>query len=165
MLGYYSVFLRDPDVQVELTATERTAMHRYSFPVEADHPHVLLDFLHAYKPGGGRQDVVSQASLAATGDALLTGSRMVNAWAQGRQIYFAAQFSDPWTKLTLYSNGQAVAGTVIEGRALKAAVQFEAIERPVLVKVAISGTSVENALTDLNRELPSSCRRGPSRCL
>jgi putative alpha-1,2-mannosidase len=40
--AYYSVWLKDHQVRVELTATERVAFHRYHFP--ADRPgHIIID--------------------------------------------------------------------------------------------------------------------------
>src|SRR5205814_7342684 len=39
--GYYWVNLKDPGIKVELTATTRVALHRYTFP-ESDRAHVLL---------------------------------------------------------------------------------------------------------------------------
>jgi len=43
--GYYSVFLQDPKVTVELTATERCGFHKYTFPA-AENAHLILDLAH-----------------------------------------------------------------------------------------------------------------------
>ncbi|HSO87898.1 MAG TPA: hypothetical protein VLQ91_15185, partial [Draconibacterium sp.] len=43
--GYYSVLLKDYDVKVELTATQRAGFHRYTFP-EADNSRIILDLGH-----------------------------------------------------------------------------------------------------------------------
>ena len=40
--GYYSVILKDYGVKAELTATERVAFHRYSFP-ESSESHIIFD--------------------------------------------------------------------------------------------------------------------------
>ena len=40
--GYYSVFLQDPAIRVELTASERVGVHRYTF-AEGAQGHILLD--------------------------------------------------------------------------------------------------------------------------
>src|SRR6516162_1038583 len=40
--GYYSVLLQDPNVRVELTASERVGVHRYTF-AEGVQRHVLVD--------------------------------------------------------------------------------------------------------------------------
>jgi len=153
--GYYSVYLRDPEVQVELTTTERAALHRYTFAADAVEPHVLLDFLHC----SGSEDKMSQTIAAAEVDAVgndtITGSRTVLSWARGRQIYFAARFSQPWSKLTFYSDNKPAEGTSVKGHALKAAVQYEKLAKPLYVKVALSGVSVEQAVKNLNAEIPA----------
>jgi putative alpha-1,2-mannosidase len=45
--GYYSVILRDYDIRVELSATERAGIHRYTFP-QGDSSHFILDLFHGY---------------------------------------------------------------------------------------------------------------------
>lgn len=50
--GYYAVFLRDPKVHVELTATERTGLHRYTFP-RSDEAWLIVDLSHSYLKDGG----------------------------------------------------------------------------------------------------------------
>jgi predicted alpha-1,2-mannosidase len=152
--GYYSVYLRDPEVQVELTATERAALHRYSFAADAVEPHVLLDFLHCSGADEKQRATVAEAEVDAVGNDTLTGSRRVLSWAWGRDIYFAARFSEPWSKLTFYSDGKPAEGATVKGKALKAAVQYAHLAKPLYVKVAISGVSVEQALKNLNAEIP-----------
>ena len=47
--GYYRTILKDYGIEVELTATERTGLHRYVFP--ADEPaHVIVDLEHRDAP-------------------------------------------------------------------------------------------------------------------
>lgn len=153
--GFYSIYLRDPAVQAELTATERAALHRYSFETDAVQPHVLLDLLHCSGPEEKQSATVAEAEVNAVGNDLLTGSRKVLSWAWGRDIYFAARFSEPWAKLTVYSDDKAVEGGSAKGHALKAAVQYERLPKPLLVKVALSGVSVEQALKNLSAEIPA----------
>lgn len=40
--GYYTVLLKDYDIQVELTATERVGFHRYTFP-ESQQSNIIFD--------------------------------------------------------------------------------------------------------------------------
>jgi predicted alpha-1,2-mannosidase len=153
--GYYSVYLRDPEVQVELTATERAAIHRYTFAADAVEPHVLLDFLHCSGAEEKMRHTIAEAEVDAVGTDTLTGARTVLSWAHGRQIYFAARFSQPWSKVDFYSDNKPVDGATAKGHALKAAVHFAQVAKPLYVKVAISGVSVEQALKNLNAEIPA----------
>jgi putative alpha-1,2-mannosidase len=43
--GYYRVFLQDPQVTAELTATARCGFHRYTFPA-ANPANFVLDLVH-----------------------------------------------------------------------------------------------------------------------
>ena len=40
------MILRDYDIRVELSATERAGIHRYTFP-QGDSSHFILDLFHA----------------------------------------------------------------------------------------------------------------------
>jgi len=50
--GYYSVLLKDYGIRAELTATERTGLHRYTFPA-SESAYIVLDLQHGYEGGGG----------------------------------------------------------------------------------------------------------------
>ena len=150
--GYYSVLLKDPNVHAELTATERTGLHRYTFPA-SEQSHFILDLAHAYDDPA---NPVASAELAIAGPDTLTGGRIVNSWGRGRHIYFAAQFSQPFTKAELFSDNASVAGTNTSGKALKAVVHYQTTaQQQILVRVGISGVSAESALKNLRAEQPN----------
>ncbi len=50
--GYYSVLLKDYGIHAELTATERTGLHRYTFPSDAKSGHIIVDLEHGYQDKG-----------------------------------------------------------------------------------------------------------------
>ncbi len=151
--GYYSVLLRDPGVQAELTATERTGLHRYTFP-ESEATHFILDFAHSYD---SPPHPVVRADLEVLGSDILGGGRTVRSWAKGRQIYFAMQFSEPFLKAELVQDGelQPEGTKKISGKALKAVLHYKTTnQQQILVRCGISGVSVENALKNLKAEQP-----------
>src|SRR5690348_7535142 len=59
--GYYSVLLKDYGIHAELTATERTGLHRYTFPKSAKTGHIIVDLVHSYLSDG--KPSVDSASL------------------------------------------------------------------------------------------------------
>ncbi len=149
--GYYSVILADPNVRAELTATERTGLHRYTFPA-SEASHFVLDFAHSYDDPA---DPVTSAELKLVGADTITGGRTVQSWARGRQIFFAAQFSAPFTHAELYSDNAPASGASVSGRHLKAVLHYNtAATQQILVRVGISGVSVEGALANLRAEQP-----------
>src|SRR5271170_6548652 len=75
--GYYSVLLKDPNVRVELTATERTGMHKYTFP-ESDDAWLIVDLAHSYLTNGSSS--VYSAELRQLAPATLAGGHVTRAW-------------------------------------------------------------------------------------
>jgi predicted alpha-1,2-mannosidase len=151
--GYYSVPMRDRQIVAELTATERVGLHRYTFQ-RAGESHFVVDLNHSYDDPA---NPVLSASLDIVGDDTITGARTVNAWANGRRIYFAAQFSRPFAKAELMQDDslQSPRTKSASGKGLKAAVHYQtAAGEQVLVRVGISGVSVANALKNLHAEMP-----------
>lgn len=46
--GYYRVRLDDYGIEAELTASQRTGVHRYRFPADADSGRIIIDLNHGY---------------------------------------------------------------------------------------------------------------------
>ena len=151
--GYYAVSLKDRQVHAELTATERTGLHRYTFSAN-ETSHFILDFAHAYDDPA---NPVTDATLEISGADTITGGRTVNSWAGGRRIYFAAQFSKPFAKTLLQQDGAVLSDNSKKaaGKSLKAALHYGTTEgEQIRVRVGISGVSVANALKNLQAEMP-----------
>lgn len=148
--GYYSVLLKDTGIHAELTATERTGLHQYTFPADAKNAHFIVDLYHSYQ---SPKDPVKSAELTVDpGKRLVTGGRMVDSWAPRRQIYFAIEFSVPF-KAQLYSDRKPIDGNSTKGTVLQTALHFDPpAGKPVLVRCGISAVSVDNALQNLRAE-------------
>lgn len=84
--GYYRVFLQDPQITAELTATARCGFHKYTFPA-SDNAHIVLDLAH----GVGNKAV--EGTLDVENDTTISGSRISEGWGGRRAIYFVMQFS------------------------------------------------------------------------
>jgi predicted alpha-1,2-mannosidase len=147
--GDYSVFLKDPKVAVELTATARCGFHKYTFP-ESDQAHIILDLVHSL----GNDPV--EASLKVEGNDTISGYRISNGWGGRRAAYFVMQFSQPFDSFGIEQDGQRLAADVREarGRKIKAFVNYKtAANQAILVKVGISGTGIEGARKNLAAEI------------
>ena len=151
--GYYSVRLKDYDVLAELTATERTGLHKYTFPA-SEKSHFILDWSHSYSDP---KDPVVDATLSIVGNDTVMGGRTVNSWASGRRIFFAMQFSKPIEKIEVVADGVTQADDVreVKGKVLKAVLHSPTTQGEVIyVKTGISAVSEENALKNLRAEQP-----------
>lgn len=151
--GYYSVRLKDYDILAELTATERTGLHKYTFPA-SESSHFILDWNHAYEDP---KSPVVDATLSVVGEDTVLGGRTINSWAHGRKIFFAMQFSKPFAKLQLVSEGESQPQKVreLKGKSLKAVLHYiTGKDEVIYVKTGISAVSAENALKNLRAEQP-----------
>jgi predicted alpha-1,2-mannosidase len=163
--GYYAVTLDDTGVRAELTASARVGMHRYAFP--AGRPaHVLVDLRTSLYDYPGK---VLWSRLRLHDDGTVTGFRETRGWAPGRQLYFALRFSRPISGHQFHDTEQDVAykgfpppahddptlRAQVEGRQLVGAFDFaDAAGAQLLVKVAISPVSEDNAIANLEAEVP-----------
>ena len=161
--GYYAVKLIDNQVDVELTASERVGLHRYRFKPGAA-PKVVLDLRSSIYDWSGKN---LWSRLRLRGDHVVTGMRATRGWAPGRQLFFAIEFSRPFTQHQLLNRedgveyrGFAAPGksaldkAQVEGKLLEAGFEFDrANDAPLLVKVALSGVSEQGALANL-AEMP-----------
>lgn len=148
--GYYKVFLDDPRVTAELTATERTGFHRYTFP-STDQAHFVVDLDH------GIQSTTDAGTITVENGATLSGSRKSSGWGGDRTVYFVMEFSRPFKSCSLQTDGQLLAtgSTSASGRVLKAVVDYSATAgQPILIKVGISATGIDGARKNLRTENP-----------
>jgi predicted alpha-1,2-mannosidase len=161
--GYYAVTLADYGIRAELTATARVGLHRYHFP--AGRPaHVLIDLRTSMYDYPGK---VLWSRLRLRADGTVTGFRETRGWAPGRQLYFAMRFSSapsghefrdteadvPYKGFPPPAANEPRQRAQLEGRALVGVLDFAgAAGGELVVKVAISGVSEENALANLESE-------------
>lgn len=133
--GYYSVMLAS-GIRVELTATQRVAFHRYSFPADATKGYIALNLAQ-----GIGWDKMTSCKFKQESDKTITGFRMSEGWAKDQRVYFVAEFSEP---VKLEENERDTIGIF----------SVASTSQPLLVKVGISAVSVENARENLQQELP-----------
>ena len=162
--GYYAVTLSDYGVRAELTASARVGVHRYAFP--QDKPaHVVLDLRTSMYDYPGK---VLWSRIRVRADGTITGMRETRGWAPGRQLYFALRFSRPLAGHALQDTEQGVVykgftqpgendpgqRAQVEGRQLVARFDFDALDAPLIAKLAISPVSEDGAIANLDAEVP-----------
>ena len=158
--GYYEVQLAD-GIRVQLTATQRVGVHRYTYPAGAE-ARFILDLGHGIYNYDGK---VLWASLRVENDTLLTGYRITSGWARCNYTYFAIALSKPlksygyrdrcepdyrgfWRKFDLGHNFPEMAG-----RNPVAYFNFDnTASQELVLKVALSAVSTEGALRNLQAE-------------
>jgi predicted alpha-1,2-mannosidase len=148
--GYYQVFLDDPKVLAELTATARVGFHRYTFP-KTDRAHLVIDLVH------GIGCKVQQSDVKIESSTVISGHRKTKGWTASREVWFVMEFSKPFKTAVLEQDGRRLPGgsAAASGVGVKGWVDVDgATEKPLLVKVAISPTSLDEAKKNMAVELP-----------
>ena len=161
--GYYEVMLTDYGIRAQLTATQRVGVHRYTYP-EGAAPRFILDLQHGIYNYDGK---TLWSTLRVENDTLLTGCRLTNGWARANYTYFAISLSKPlkdygyrdlqrvpyngfWRKFPINHHFPEMAG-----RKLVAWFDFDSNDdgdNALVIKVALSATSTDGALRNLQAE-------------
>ncbi|WP_461088616.1 GH92 family glycosyl hydrolase [Spirosoma gilvum] len=162
--GYYKVKLDDHNILAELTASNRVGFHQYTFP-KSDQSHIILDLTHGIY---NYDDKVVWTYVRVVNDTLITGYRQTNGWARTRTVYFALSFSKPfksygrqsldkpqvykgfWGKFDQNHNFPEIAG-----KRIRMYFDFDTQSgEQVKLKMALSPVSQENALANMQAEIP-----------
>ncbi len=162
--NYYKVLLDDDNITAEMTTTERVGFHQYTFPA-SDNAHIILDLMHGIY---NYDDKNVWTFVRVENDRTITGYRQTNGWARTRTVYFAMEFSKPftsygfkdfkpspyrgfWRKFDQTRNFPEMAG-----EQLRAFFDFKtAKDEKIQVKFALSPVSTTGAMNNLKLETPN----------
>ena len=143
--GYYRTLLDKYNINVELTASTRVGVHRYSFPSTKE-ANIIIDLLH--------RDQVLDSWIEMVNDHEIRGFRRSRSWAKDQSVYFYAKFSKPFKTYGIASGDQLQQGqSKVQGKNIKMYIRFDN-PGEVISKVGISSVSAEGALKNLDAEVP-----------
>jgi len=155
--GYYAIELPDHRVRVELTATSRVGVHRYHFAAGV-RPRIVIDVGSTLGKGRSEDchiDLMLE-DREVTGFATTFGS--FSGRYGGLKVYFAAKLSHPWQSSAIWADDRLLnEATQANGDDVGAELSFPiaAAETPLVLTVAISHVSIDNARENLNQEAGS----------
>ena len=147
--GYYAVHLERFGIDVELTATERVGFHSYTFPGATKSPAVVIDLER-----GIGWDTPTKGYIRQENDSTISGYRYSKGWAKDQRIYFTALFSQPIKNFSVFDTTRVSDTQNEEMHGVFGRVDFEEDVTTLLVKVALSPVSMENAAINLKSEVP-----------
>ncbi len=145
--SYYAVRLDDSDIDVQLSATEHTAFHRYTFNQDAP-AHLLLDMQSGvvWDPEAVENHVLT-AEMEMPDNQTITGNQQVTNWVT-RRYFYVIRFDKPYTvqkELTARKGNKAkrliLAFDLKPGETLQ-------------IKTAMSSVSVAGAEASMKAENP-----------
>ena len=128
----------DNGVKAELTATERVALHRYTYPSGSEH-RLLINL----KEGIG--DKAYDTYLKKIDEYTIEGYRFSKGWSPRHKVFFTLKCDQPIESLAVFNDDEAAGNDELTGESVKGVITFKGDSPTALVKVAISSVSCENA--------------------
>ncbi|MBE4365470.1 glycoside hydrolase family 92 protein [Vibrio parahaemolyticus] len=159
--GYYKTKLNQGQIEVELSATKRVGLHKYTFAEGADR-NVKFDLGHTLMNNNGKS---LKNKVEVVDEYTIRGRKTSTGWFQGQDhqgqdIFFYAKFNQPIAKALL--GGQDLEptremrnGAVYSGDDLTAYLNFGTGEEPIEIRVGISPVNWQGAQKNLEAEAPS----------
>ncbi len=145
--GYYRVLLKDYDINVELTATERCGIQRYTFP-EGESA-VFLNLKKAMN-----WDFTNDSYIEIIDSCTIQGYRFSEGWARDQHVYFRTRFSQPFVSVEMDTTAIALKGKRV-GTAYIARFNFDTEKgEQIVLSTALSGVSMEGAAKNMAAEAP-----------
>ena len=147
--GYYSVDLLDYGIKAELTATERTGIHRYTFPKdESSQIHIDLGYALNW-------DSPTETHLKVIDDRTIEGYRKSSGWAKDQRVYFVIKLSKPFKNYKLFKNNAETSSPVTD-KNTKIILNYSTSEKEqIVLKTGISTANIEGAYKSLEFEAPN----------
>ena len=145
--GYYRVHLDSYGIDVELTATERCGVQRYTYPT--DTATVLLNLAKAMN-----WDMTTDTHIAMADSFTIEGYRHSNGWARGQEVYFRTRFSHPITHFKCKHTMVICNGNVCMKPGIIEMKFALGRDKQLTVVTALSGTGAEGAEKNLTTEAP-----------
>ncbi|EGQ8502712.1 GH92 family glycosyl hydrolase [Vibrio parahaemolyticus] len=159
--GYYKTKLNQGQIEVELSATKRVGLHKYTFADGADR-NVKFDLGHTLMNNNGKS---LKNKVEVVDEYTIRGRKTSTGWFQGQdhqgqEIFFYAKFNQPIVKALLGEQDleptrEMRNGAVYSGDDLTAYLNFGTGEEPIEIRVGISPVNWQGAQKNLEAEAPS----------
>lgn len=141
-VGYYTLTKKD-GIKVELTCSERVALHKYTYPDK--HAQLLVDFQHGFQ--FLNDSLVLENDIKIENNKTISGYCKTKGWVT-KKYYFTINFETPFSEIQELPK-------VRKQNAPKYILNFQLAKNNILqLKIALSTTSIEGAKLNLQTEIP-----------
>ena len=133
--GYYKVHLDTTNIDVELTVSKRSGMHKYQYP-SPENQVLILDLEHRDELNGFKISIINEKEVS--------GFRYSKAWATDQRLFYHIEFSHP------------VKDALRDYEVAPTKESFEFINpnnEPVFIKIGISAVDEQGAKQNLAQEM------------
>ena len=139
--GYYTVTLSNK-VKVELTCTERVALHQYTYP--SNKAKLLVDLQHGLR--FLTDSLVLESDVNIENNKTISGYCHTKNWVE-KKYFFTINFNQPFTSSVLLPRKA-------KENAPRYVISFDLKNKMLETKIALSTVSVKGAKKNLQKELP-----------
>ena len=147
--GFYSVHLDKYNVDARLTTSARVGFHEYRFG-KTDNAHLLVDLSF-----GMGWDAATDTYFRQLDDSTFLGYRFSSGWAKDQRVFFAMRLSTGVKRMELYEDTLKLEGNEAQNKRLKALLYLDLSKDAIVkLKVGLSPVSPENALANIEVEIP-----------
>lgn len=146
--GYYAVDLLDYGIKAELTATDRTGIHKYTFPKD-NNTQIHIDLGYALN-----WDSPMETHIKVVDNTTIEGYRKSTGWAKDQRVYFVIKISKPFNSYQLFKN-DTVTTSPVTAKNTKIILNYATNEgEQIILKTGISSADIAGALKSLAIEAP-----------
>ncbi|TDU43053.1 putative alpha-1,2-mannosidase [Gelidibacter sediminis] len=146
--GYYTVDLLDYGIKAELTATERTGIHKYTFPKD-DSTQIHIDLGYALN-----WDSPTETHINVVNETTIEGYRKSTGWARDQRVYFVMQLSKPFKNYHVYKN-DSLSNSPVTAKNTKIILDYKTkADEVIILKTGVSSANLEGAYKSLETEVP-----------
>jgi len=151
--GYHKIVLEDYKITAELTSTARVGFHKYTFPKTDS---AYINFHTGAFLAHGKID---SSYVRKVNSHEIEGFSLLGATSRRPKptyVYFVAKIDHEIKEFGGWENTKLLPPTTeVNGKNNGAYLRIKISDKPVLMKVAISYTSIENARKNMETELPN----------
>ncbi|CAG8492480.1 13429_t:CDS:10 [Dentiscutata heterogama] len=161
-VGYSKFGLKRYNITVELTASHRVGLHRYTFPSTENNSKVILDLSHILSFGWGYIATFEEGAIISLSLNQIKGvGQYRGGWNSNGpyRVYFCSKFNvnateqATWWNNRIDKNTTSCVGT--SGVKIGAILTFDTIKNPIIIsKVGISFISADQACDNAKSEIP-----------
>ncbi|TYP97401.1 putative alpha-1,2-mannosidase [Tenacibaculum adriaticum] len=146
--GYYMVDLLDYGIKVELTATARVGIHKYTFPKDS------LSQIHIDLGYALNWDAPTETYINVVDNKTIEGYRKSTGWAKDQRIYFVIKLSKAFKSYEVFKN-DTLASNPIKAKKTKIVLNYVTDKsEEIILKTGLSTANIEGAYKSLKIEAP-----------
>jgi predicted alpha-1,2-mannosidase len=143
--GYYKVHLDSTNIDVELTVSLRSGIHKYQFPSNEDQ-YIVLDLEH--------RDKLLEYKINKLNNYEINGYRHSEAWAKDQRLFYHIKFSHPFKTIIYQDRDGTSISKNYKFESKKAILVFDNPKNePILVKTGISAVDEKGAKENVRAEI------------